>query len=105
VRHSVASRLSKCLLDFHDRAPGDQFPFTHQHMANLIAANRATVSSVVGAFRRDRLIAMDRGRVRILDRRGLRAVSCECYARVRKRYEGLFKPRALTLRGEEVAVK
>ena len=90
TRHSVASRLSRCLLDFDDRAADSEFPFTHQHMANLIAADRATVSVTAGSFRRSGLIATDRGRVRILDRRGLRAVSCECYARVRRQYEILF---------------
>jgi CRP-like cAMP-binding protein len=90
TRHSVASRLSRCLLDFDDRAVDSEFPFTHQQMANLIAADRATVSVTAGSFRRSGLIATDRGRVRILDRRGLRAMSCDCYARVRRQYEALF---------------
>ena len=43
TRHSVSAR-SRCLLEIHDRVIGDAFPFTHQHMANLISANRTTVS-------------------------------------------------------------
>jgi CRP-like cAMP-binding protein len=87
TRHSVTSRLSRYLLEIHDRVIGDAFPFTHQHMANLIAANRTTVSLSTASLRQSGLIETDRGYVRIVDRKGLRAASCDCYARVRSRYE------------------
>jgi len=90
TRHSVCSRLSRCLLDMHDRIIGDAFPFTHQQMANLLAANRTTISLAASSLRRSCLIETDRAYVRIIDRKGLRAVSCECYARVRSRYERVF---------------
>jgi len=90
TRHSVTSRLSRCLLEMHDRIIGDAFPFTHQQMANLLAANRTTISLAASSLRRSHLIETDRAYVRIIDRKGLRGVSCECYARVRSRYEKVF---------------
>jgi len=50
TKRAVSSRLSRCLLEIHDRVIGDAFPFTHQHMANLIAANRTTVSLAMSAL-------------------------------------------------------
>ena len=89
MRHSVRARLSRCLLEIHDRVVGDGFRFTHQHMANLLAANRTTIS-LAASLRRAGLIETDRSFVSIVDRKGLRAVSCECYARVRSRYAMVF---------------
>jgi len=88
--HAVPSRLSRCLLEIHDRVIGDAFPFTHQHRANLIAANRTTVSLAMSALRRFGLIETDRAYVRILDRKRLQAASCECYARIRNRYDAAY---------------
>jgi len=88
--HGVSSRLSRCLLEIHDRVIGDAFPFTHQHMANLIAANRTTVSLAMSTLRRSGLIESDRAYVRILDRKRLQAVSCDCYARIRNRYDAAY---------------
>src|SRR5215475_13179869 len=88
--HAVSSRLSRCLLEIHDRVIGDAFPFTHQHMANLIAANRTTVSLAMSALRHSGVIETDRAYVRILDRKRLQAASCDCYARVRGRYETAY---------------
>jgi len=48
----VPSRLGRCLLDIDDRVIGDAFPLTHQHMANLIAANRTTVSLATASLQR-----------------------------------------------------
>src|SRR5262249_29632229 len=78
TRHSVSAR-SRCLLEIHDRVIGDAFPFTHQHMANLIAANRTTVNLAASSLRRAGLIATDRAYVRIVDRKRLQAASCDCY--------------------------
>jgi CRP-like cAMP-binding protein len=92
TRHSESARLSRCLLEIHDRVIGDAFPFTHQHMANLIAANRTTVSLATSSLRRSGLIATDRAYVRIVDRKRLQAASCDCYVRVRNRYETAYAP-------------
>jgi CRP-like cAMP-binding protein len=88
--HGVSSRLSRCLLEIHDRVIGDAFPFTHQHMANLIAANRTTISLAMSALRQSGLIETDRAYVRILDRKRLQAATCDCYARIRNRYDTAY---------------
>jgi DNA-binding transcriptional regulator YhcF (GntR family) len=59
-------------------------------MANLIAANRTTVSLAMSTLRRSGLIESDRAYVRILDRKRLQAVSCDCYARIRNRYDAAY---------------
>jgi Crp-like helix-turn-helix domain len=60
-------------------------------MANLIAANRTTVSLVAASLRRCGLIETNRANVRIIDPEGLRVATCECYARVRRQYEMVLR--------------
>jgi CRP-like cAMP-binding protein len=90
ARHSIPSRLSRCLLEIHDRVVGDTFPFTHQHMANLIGANRSTITLAAASLRRSGLIETSRAHVQIIDRSGLRAESCECYDLVTRKFAAAY---------------
>jgi CRP-like cAMP-binding protein len=83
--HSVHSRLSKCLLEIHDRV-GDAFPLTHQQLADLIGVNRTTISLIVLSFRRSGLIETNRAHVCITDRKRLLAVTCGCYDLIGKKF-------------------
>ncbi|MCD6044190.1 MAG: Crp/Fnr family transcriptional regulator [Burkholderiales bacterium] len=82
--HSVAQRLARWLLFAHDRAAKDEFALTHEALSAMLAATRPRVSQAAAKLRRDGIIAYRRGKVRILERRRLEAVSCECYADTRR---------------------
>jgi CRP-like cAMP-binding protein len=78
--HSNEERLSRWLLMSHDRVGIDTFPITHEFLGQMLGSRRATVTLSAGLLQSAGLIHYRRGRMTIVDRRGLEAVSCECYA-------------------------
>jgi CRP-like cAMP-binding protein len=78
--HSNEERLSRWLLMSHDRVGTDTFPITHEFLGQMLGSRRATVTLSAGLLQAAGLIRYHRGRVTIVDREGLEAVSCECYS-------------------------
>ncbi len=78
--HSNEERLSRWLLMSHDRVGADTFAITHEFLGEMLGSRRATVTLSAGLLQSAGLIRYHRGRVTIVDRGGLEAVSCECYA-------------------------
>ena len=85
--HNVKQRLCRWLLMTHDGAPGDTFVITQEFMAMMLGVTRAVVTRAAGDMQREKLIRYSRGRVTMLDRRGVEARACECYASIRQEYE------------------
>jgi CRP-like cAMP-binding protein len=77
--HAVDRRLSRWLLMTHDRAPGDEFEMKHEFMAMMLGVTRSVVTRAAGHLQDEEMIRYTRGRVTVLDRRGLEAAACECY--------------------------
>ncbi len=88
--HSVEARFSRWLLTCRDRIDGDTVSLTQEFLADMLGVQRTTVTAVAGSLQVKGLIRYRRGVVDILDRAGLEAVSCECYASVRGVYERLL---------------
>jgi CRP-like cAMP-binding protein len=88
--HSVEERLARWLLTAHDRVESDQFPLTHDFMARMLGANRATVSLTAATIQQAGYIRYTRGKLTILNREGLEDTSCDCYRIVKKRYEDIL---------------
>lgn len=78
--HPLEQRLARWLLMAQDRIGKREFALTQEFVAMMLAASRPTVSVVAGTLQRSGLITYARGRVRIENREGLEAASCECYA-------------------------
>lgn len=78
-RHSVAKRMSRWLLMSHDRVGVDEFSLTHEFLSQMLGVCRPTVTAVARTLQNDGLISYHRGRITIIDRKGLEAASCECY--------------------------
>ena len=73
----------------HDRVPGDEFTLTQEFLAEMLGVRRATVTDAAGRLKRRKLIEYRRGRIRVLDRRGLEKAACECYRLIRSQHESL----------------
>jgi len=90
-RHEIVQRCSRWLLMTHDRANGDEFELTHQFLSKMLGVRRAGVSVAAGILQKADLIKYSRGRITILDREGLEAISCECYRIVREELDRLLQ--------------
>jgi hypothetical protein len=86
--HKTRERICRWLLMMHDRADGEDLEYTHEFMAEVLGANRKSVTLAAQALQREGLITYHRGRMQVLDRPGLEKASCECYAVVKKHFNG-----------------
>jgi CRP-like cAMP-binding protein len=82
--HKIDARLARWLLLCQDRTTLKMLPLTHEFLAQMLGTGRATVSLAAEILQRSKLIAYSRGKVDILDRRGLEGAACECYQVIRK---------------------
>ena len=86
--HRVNARLARWLLMTHDRLGADEFRVTQEFMSDRLGVRREGVTVAAGVLQRDQLISYSRGQVRILNRAGLEAVSCECYRIIKDESDG-----------------
>ena len=80
--HAVEPRLARWLLMSSDRVASDEFILTQAFLADILGVLRAAVNKAAGCLQERELISYSRGKIRILDRRGLEAASCRCYTRL-----------------------
>lgn len=85
--HPMSGRLSRWLLMCQDRTQSDLLPLTHEFMSIMLGVRRAGVSEAANRLKADGLIDYQRGLVRVLDRAGLEAATCECYRVIRKAFD------------------
>jgi CRP-like cAMP-binding protein len=88
--HKIELRMAKWLLLSSDGVGSDEFNLTHEFLAVMLGVRRASVSEIAGVLRSEGLIDYTRGHIKITDRRGLEAASCECYSKFKDEYERLF---------------
>jgi CRP-like cAMP-binding protein len=85
--HSVEKRLARWLLMVHDRVGDRHLELTHEFLAGMLGTRRAGVTEAAGALRAAGLIDYDRGHIQIIDRKGLEAITCECYTVAREQFQ------------------
>jgi CRP-like cAMP-binding protein len=88
--HSLRQRCCRWLLMSRDRMDTDELPLTHELLADMLGVRRSSVSEVLEPLQQKGLIHYHRGKLKILDYKGLEAVACECYRRVKEEFDRLF---------------
>ena len=84
--HQVQQRCARWLLMTHDRMHKQDFNLSHEFLAVMLGVRRPTVSSIAGTLQDAGLIAYRHGRVKVLNRKGLEATSCQCYPIIRSHF-------------------
>jgi CRP-like cAMP-binding protein len=84
--HLIGPRLARWLLMTQDRAHANSFHVTHEFLAFMLGVRRVGITAAAGALQRAGLIEYQRGEIIVLNRRGLEAAACGCYAAQRKSY-------------------
>ena len=88
--HALEQQLCRWLLLTLDRLPTQELTMTQELVAGMLGVRREGVTEAAGNLQRAGLISYRRGHISVLDRRGLEAQSCECYAVVRKEMDRLL---------------
>jgi CRP-like cAMP-binding protein len=89
--HQIGPRLARWLLMSQDRADADEFRVTHEFLAYMLGVRRVGITAAAGALQRRGLIEYHRGDLKVLDRHGLEAAACTCYAEDQKAYADLIR--------------
>ena len=92
--HSLDKQLCRWLLLSLDRLQSSDLRMTQELIANMLGVRREGVTEAALNLQRDGLIRYSRGHINVLDRPGLEARTCECYAVVKKEYDRLLPVRA-----------
>lgn len=88
--HPIDARLARWLLMTRDRMGTDQFQLTQEFLSNMLGVRREGVNKAAGALQQKHLISYSRGNLLILDRVGLEAVACHCYAIIKDEYNNFL---------------
>ncbi len=88
--HSLDQQLCRWLLLSLDRLSANELIMTQELIANMLGVRREGVTEAAGNLQDSGLIQYSRGRITVLDRPGLEARTCECYAVVKRECDRLL---------------
>ncbi|WP_299198549.1 Crp/Fnr family transcriptional regulator [uncultured Amphritea sp.] len=96
--HSIDQQLCRWLLLSLDRLSSNQLTMTQELIANMLGVRREGVTEAAGKLQKLNVIEYHRGKITVLDRPKLEALSCECYAVVKKETDRLANYETFTLK-------
>ena len=88
--HLIGARLARWLLMSQDRVHADNFHVTHEFLAYMLGVRRVGITTAASKLQKCGLIKYHRGELTVLDRPGLEAAACGCYAAERRTYSALL---------------
>lgn len=94
--HSLEQQLCRWLLMTADRLSDNFLHMTHEGIAGLLGVRREGVTEAAGRLQQLGIIEYARGKIMILNRRGLEAHACECYRVIRQETDRLLPAPALS---------
>lgn len=93
--HSIRERLARQLLLIQSALQIDEFTMTHEALAQMLGTRRSGITVAIGELTRAGAIRCSRGRISIVNRIVLEAISCECYAVIRAERDRFHRTRTL----------
>jgi CRP-like cAMP-binding protein len=94
--HSLDQQLCRWLLLSLDRLASNELVMTQELIANMLGVRREGVTEGALKLQEAHLIRYARGRITVLDRKGLERRTCECYGVVKKEYDRLLPDKFAT---------
>jgi hypothetical protein len=88
--HSLEQQFCRWLLQCFDRLPTNKLSMTQELIAIILGVHRGAISVEATKLQNFGLIEYHRGRIILLDRPGLEARACECYAVLRREFDRLL---------------
>jgi CRP-like cAMP-binding protein len=88
--HTIDQQLCRWLLLSLDRLRSNELTMTQELIANMLGVRREGVTEAAGKLQRLGVINYHRGRIEVLDRKRLEALSCECYGVVKQETDRLL---------------
>ena len=88
--HQIGPRLARWLLMSQDRSKASSFDVTQEFLAYMLGVRRVGITAAAGTLQKDGLIAYSRGKLTVLNRKGLERAACGCYAADQKTYRELL---------------
>lgn len=88
--HSLSQQLCQHLLLINDKSLSDDFKLTHEAIANMLGVRRESITEAAGELRDQGLIDYNRGHIKVLRRKELEKLCCECYGVVREEFARLL---------------
>ena len=89
--HKIGPRLARWLLMSQDRAHSASFYATQEFLAHMLGVRREGITLAAGDLQRCDLVGYHRGHFTVLDRSGLEAAACGCYAADQRAYARLLQ--------------
>ncbi|WP_420465972.1 Crp/Fnr family transcriptional regulator [Panacagrimonas sp.] len=88
--HTIDQQLCRWLLLSLDRLSSNRLTMTQELIANMLGVRREGVTDAAGKLQKLGAISYNRGQITVLDRPRLEALTCECYAVVKKEEDRLL---------------
>lgn len=88
--HLLEQQLCRWILSCADRVASNRLTMTHELIAHMLGVRREGVTEAAAKLQRAGLIHYARGHISMLDRPGLEAHACECYAVIKREYARMF---------------
>ncbi|MBZ5486848.1 Crp/Fnr family transcriptional regulator [Halomonas aquamarina] len=91
--HNLDQQLCRWLLLHIDRWSNNELIMTQEMIANMLGVRREGVTETASKLQKAGLISYHRGHIKVVDRQGLEARVCECYAIGEEAYDRLLRRR------------
>lgn len=88
--HSLDQRLCRWILMTHNRVQRDEFPITQEFIGQMLGVRRPTVSTTANILMQAGLVSYSRGRMKVINRKGLEDGSCECYRIIVRQFDRVY---------------